>query len=114
LSIRVLYGKFKVDKTMMTNSESVIKRRKLLRQKAINLLGGKCVVCGYSRDIHALDFHHIDESTKEFGLSDRGMTRSWEKTKNEVLKCVLLCANCHREIHSGTFKLAHSGLSLVK
>jgi len=99
---------------MMTNSESVIKRRKLLRQKAINLLGGKCVICGYSRDIHALDFHHIDESTKKFGLSDRGMTRSWEKTKNEVLKCVLLCANCHREIHSGTLKLAQNGLNLVK
>lgn len=78
----------------------------MLRLRAINLLGGKCVVCGYSRDIHALDFHHIEEATKEFGLSDRGMTRSWEKTEREVRKCALLCANCHREVHSGLISLA--------
>lgn len=88
------------------NVISVKKRRKALRQKAVDLLGGKCVVCGYCREIKALDFHHLDESTKKFGLSDRGMTRSWEKTKEEVLKCVLLCANCHREVHSGLISLA--------
>jgi hypothetical protein len=81
---------------------------------AVDYLGGRCVVCGYCRDIKALDFHHINETTKEFGLSDRGMTRSWEKIKNEVRKCVLVCANCHREIHSGTLKLAHNGYNLVK
>jgi len=96
------------------NIKAVGKRRRKLREMAVNLLGGKCIVCGYCRDIKALDFHHLDETTKEFGLSDRGMTRSWEKTKKEVLKCVLLCANCHREIHSGTLKLAYSDLSLVK
>lgn len=64
------------------------------------------MVCGYSRDIHALDFHHLDESTKKFGLSDRGMTRSWKKTEIEVKKCALLCANCHREVHSGLINLA--------
>ncbi|KKT61481.1 MAG: hypothetical protein UW64_C0016G0002 [Microgenomates group bacterium GW2011_GWC1_44_37] len=89
-----------------SNIGSVKKRRKKLRQMAVDLLGGKCVVCGYCKEIKALDFHHIDESTKEFGLSDRGLTRSWEKTKEEVLKCVLLCANCHREVHSGVTKLA--------
>ena len=89
-----------------SNIGSVKKRRKKLRQMAVDLLGGKCVVCGYCRAIKALDFHHIEGSTKEFGLSDRGLTRSWEKTKEEVLKCVLLCANCHREVHSGVTKLA--------
>lgn len=88
------------------NIIAVKKRRKRLRQMAVDLLGGKCVVCGYCRDIHALDFHHLDESSKKFGLSDRGLTRSWEKTKEEVLKCVLLCANCHREAHSGYISLA--------
>lgn len=77
-----------------------------MRQMAIDLLGGKCFLCGYSREIKALDFHHLDESTKLFGLSDRGLTRSWKKTKEEVLKCVLLCANCHREVHSGYVSLA--------
>lgn len=89
-----------------SNIRSVKKRRRKLRQMAVDLLGGKCVVCGYCRDIKALDFHHLDENQKEFGLSDRGLTRSWEKIKVEALKCVLLCANCHREVHSGYISLA--------
>ena len=96
------------------NIIAVTKRRKKLRQMAVEYLGGRCMNCGYCRDIKALDFHHIDGSTKMFGLSDRGMTRSWEIIKKEVNKCVLVCANCHREIHSGTLKLAYRGLSLVK
>ena len=76
-------------------------RRRRLRKMGIAELGGKCVFCGYSRDNHALDFHHVDESTKEFGLSERGLTRSWKKIVIELNKCILVCANCHREIHSG-------------
>ncbi len=90
------------------NITAVKKRRKKLRQMALDMKGGKCMMCGYSRDQTALDFHHLDEKSKEFGLSDRGLTRSWEKTKLEVEKCVLVCANCHREIHSGLIKLASS------
>jgi len=81
------------------NIKAVAKRRRKIRLMAINLLGGKCSRCGYNRCSAALDFHHTDEDQKSFGLSERGMTRSWEKTKKEVYKCILLCANCHREIH---------------
>ena len=81
--------------------KAVAKRRKKIRKTAIDYLGGKCRVCGYYRCIAALDFHHLDESKKKFGLSQRGMTRSWEKTRNELEKCVLLCSNCHRELHAG-------------
>lgn len=68
---------------------------------ATDLLGGKCYFCGYKRCIMALEFHHIDESKKKFGISHKGFTRSWEKLKREVQKCILVCANCHREIHAG-------------
>ena len=77
------------------------KRRKKLKEMAVALKGGKCQVCGYNKYVGALDFHHIDESTKEFDLSTRGLTRSWERIKKELEKCVLVCANCHREIHGG-------------
>lgn len=80
---------------------AVKKRRQLLRKKAVDFLGGKCTLCGYQKDITVLDFHHIDEKTKEFGLSERGLTRSWLKIEAELNKCILVCANCHREIHSG-------------
>ena len=80
---------------------AVSARRRKLKQMAVQLLGGKCQICGYNRYIGALDFHHLDESTKEFSLSVRGLTRSWEKIKQEISKCILVCANCHREIHGG-------------
>jgi hypothetical protein len=84
---------------------AVTKRRRRLKELAVQYKGGKCILCGYSRCIWALDFHHIDESQKEFSLSVRGLTRSWDKIKQEVEKCALVCANCHREIHAGVINL---------
>lgn len=80
---------------------AVAKRRKKIRQMALNYLGGKCMICGYHRCSAALDFHHVDETTKSFGLSQNGITRSWKRTQQELKKCILVCANCHREIHAG-------------
>ncbi len=80
--------------------EAVRKRRRTLRLKAITSKGGKCQVCGYSKCQEALEFHHIDEERKSFGISKKGYTRSWDKVKAEIEKCVLICANCHREIHA--------------
>lgn len=81
--------------------KAVSKRRKRIKEMAIEYKGGKCIFCGYNRCHSALDFHHIDAAGKEFGVSLDGLTRSWERTKNELDKCVLVCANCHREIHAG-------------
>jgi 5-methylcytosine-specific restriction endonuclease McrA len=85
--------------------EAVKKRRKRLRLMAREHLGGKCMLCGYSRCLEALDFHHRDPKKKDFGLSEGGITRSWEKTKKEIEKCALICANCHREVHAGITQL---------
>jgi len=79
--------------------KAVAKRRKMIKVMAIEYKGGKCSLCGYNKCNSALDFHHIND--KKFGLSLKGLTRSWEKTKIELDKCVLVCANCHREIHEG-------------
>jgi len=84
---------------------AVTKRRKRLREMARAYLGGKCMICDYDRCSDALDFHHRNPKEKEFGLSDRGLTRSWEKTRKEIEKCVLICANYHREIHAGITQL---------
>jgi hypothetical protein len=69
------------------------------KQKAIDLLGGKCHNCSYSKNYYALDFHHIDPTQKDAQLSDLFKEAGWAKVKAEVLKCKLLCANCHREHH---------------
>jgi hypothetical protein len=84
---------------------AVAKRRRRLKELAIERKGGKCTFCGYSKCNGALDFHHIDESTKEFSLSVRGLTRSWKKIEEEIDKCLLVCSNCHREIHAGLIEI---------
>lgn len=67
--------------------------------------GGQCEICAYKKCSRALPFHHIDPKTKIFGISDKGLTRSWSKIQEEIEKCILLCANCHMEIHEGITQL---------
>jgi len=85
---------------------AVSKRRKRLKEMVIEYKGGKCSICGYKKYPGAFDLHHIDGKTKGFGLSTRGLTRSWKKIKAEADKCILVCANCHREIHGGITQLS--------
>lgn len=82
---------------------AVSKRRKNLRQQAVEYKGGKCIFCGYNKYIGTLEFHHF--SKKNFGLSEKGITRSWDKIQKELDKCILVCANCHRELHGGILQL---------
>jgi len=82
---------------------AVAKRRRKVKSMAIEYKGGKCQVCGYNKYPGALDLHHVGD--KKFGIADKGYTRSWEKVKAELDKCVLVCANCHREIEAGITQL---------
>jgi 5-methylcytosine-specific restriction endonuclease McrA len=81
--------------------KAVAKRRRKIKVLAIEYKGGKCQVCGYNKYPGALDLHHTSHKDKEFGIGDKGYTRSWDKVKAELDKCVLVCANCHREIEAG-------------
>ena len=84
---------------------AVAKRRRKVKTLAIEYKGGKCQICGYSKFQGALDLHHINGKDKKFGIADKGYTRSWEKVREELDKCVLVCANCHREIEGGITQL---------
>lgn len=75
------------------------RRRRALRERAIVYKGSRCNICGYDHCDSALDFHHVDDLTKEFAVSDR--LTSWERIVGELDKCVLLCCRCHREVHDG-------------
>ena len=70
--------------------------RLTVKRRLVDLLGGKCVDCGYSAHLAALDFDHIDPKTKKFGLSDRMAVSDYLELVEEARKCVLRCANCHR------------------
>lgn len=80
-------------------SEKVDKRRHKLKELALEYKGNCCSICGYNKCKRALVFHHLDNYKKEFGIGQSGLTHSWEKLKKELDKCILVCANCHAEIH---------------
>jgi 5-methylcytosine-specific restriction endonuclease McrA len=73
--------------------------RRSMKLQAIKMLGGKCSKCGYDRCVDALEFHHENQDEKEFKLGS-GNTMSWVDYKSEAMKCILVCSNCHKEIHS--------------
>ena len=74
-------------------------RRLERKQKMIDFKGGACQRCGYNKCNKALEFHHLDPSQKDMKISD-SYNLSWEKIKLELNKCILICANCHRELHA--------------
>ena len=77
----------------------VSERRRKLKDMAIEYKGGKCEKCGYNKCNGALEFHHLNPQEKDFSISSTGTTKSFDRIKKELDKCIILCANCHREIH---------------
>lgn len=80
--------------------EHIKNRRHRIKQQALAYKGGKCEVCDYDKCVQALEFHHLNPSTKDFNISSKWNSKSWDIVKAELDKCILVCANCHREIHA--------------
>jgi 5-methylcytosine-specific restriction endonuclease McrA len=86
------------DETIKKNrSNAVVKWRQDKKVKLVEYKGGCCQVCEYKKSIGALEFHHIDPNQKDFTISSKSY--AYERLKREVDKCVLLCSNCHIEVH---------------
>lgn len=93
--VKNVNGKYRCSKCCQ---ERVSERRRELKRKAVEYKGGKCECCSYDKCIAALEFHHLDPNQKDFGIGN-GNTKGWESIKTELDKCIMVCANCHREIH---------------
>ena len=61
-------------------------------------LGGKCRICGYSKCMAALHFHHKKGCEKKFHISQKVGFMKIDNLKKEIDKCILLCSNCHAEL----------------
>ena len=83
----------------------VVSYRQRIKRKAIAAKGGCCQICGYAKAIRSLHFHHLDPKQKDFGIG-YGSAFSSEKTQKELDKCVLLCSNCHGEVHEGPLDIS--------
>lgn len=86
-----------------TKYKNTTQERINIKQKAIKFMGGRCAICGYNKTARALHFHHINPKEKEFRISST--TRIWKNLEIELKKCVLLCSNCHNEVHAGDTQL---------
>ena len=96
-------SKYNLNRTVIkskSNYDHVKDRRIGNKQYLVEYKGNKCQLCGYNKCNKALEFHHIDPSTKEFSICTN-LNRALEDLIIEVDKCVLLCSNCHKEVHAG-------------
>jgi len=82
---------------MKVHSWRVSEYRRRIKVRAIAYKGGQCQRCGYDKCLAALDFHHRDPGAKDISLGSKVLR--WETVWQELDKCDLLCANCHREVH---------------
>jgi hypothetical protein len=60
-----------------------------------------CKICD-TRDPICLTFHHVDPNNKVENMN-RLLNSSWVVIKEEIAKCMILCANCHIKLHNGLF-----------
>ena len=76
------------------------RRRRMQKTKVVEILGGKCVRCGWAEHQSGLIPHHVDPSTKSFSIGSMGTVYAWDRILAEAKKCILLCANCHAVVHA--------------
>ena len=106
------YQKIKANPNSMFSQTKRAWERKL---QLVKLMGGKCEKCGYNFNIAALEFHHIDSSTKTIPLDARHLANTcWDTILEESKKCQLLCCRCHRELHYPESELSKLTADLSK
>ena len=79
-------------------SELAVLKNQKRKLKAVEYKGGKCEICGYDKNIAALEFHHKNPEEKDFTISN--FICGWSDLQKDLDKCIMVCANCHREIHN--------------
>jgi 5-methylcytosine-specific restriction endonuclease McrA len=89
--------------------DQTVERIRLIKRMSIEYKGGCCMFCGYHKYDGALEFHHLDPSQKDFSISTCKFA-DFDKVKSELDKCILVCANCHRELHANLRSVPQPGL----
>lgn len=80
-----------------TGKDPINLRRIIRKSLIVRLLGGCCLLCGYDKCSRNLAFHHVHDKRRELSCTD--FQCSLETLEPEIKKCVLICNNCHGEVH---------------
>ena len=83
------------------HAHAVVRFRRRQKERAVEHMGSSCRTCGRLGPAAIFEFHHLDPAEKSFGITVDGVPRRWSTVVAELAKCVMLCANCHREVHAG-------------
>jgi hypothetical protein len=88
-----------------------------LKVRGVEYKGGCCVKCGYNKCIRALEFHHLNPDEKDFTIGERAhgkkIVKKWSLIQKELDKCILICRNCHAEIHHESLVIEWGSLSVI-
>ena len=87
--------------------------KKLARQEWVDYKANlRCIRCGQDHPA-TFDFHHVDPKTKVKGVNEWVKERKYAEAHEEVKKCIVLCANCHR-IHHYNEKRGHKAPDAIE
>lgn len=81
------------------DNKRTVNRSRENKIKALEYKGCCCSVCGYDKNPAALSFHHLDPKQKDTNF-DKMKFWKFDRIKKELDKCILVCLNCHAEIHN--------------
>jgi len=105
--LQFFYNSFYKKPDMGTGKDNIPKeyysgKRYKIKKELVDYKGGSCEICGYNKSLRALQFHHTNPKEKDFNIG--GTTTFNEMVKKELDKCILVCANCHSEIHDNNLR----------
>lgn len=80
--------------------------QRLKKSILVEEMGGCCTECGYRKSLAALAFHHTTPDNKAYGIANN-LNKSLAALRLEAAKCVLLCNNCHTELHHPELSIAN-------
>lgn len=97
-------AKWRLKEIRLTGECPISRIRTNKKKFVVEALGGRCQFCGYGRCLRNLAFHHLMDKARD--ISSRGFQFGFSKLMGELRKCVLVCHNCHGEIHEGLMEEA--------
>lgn len=86
-------------------TSQTINRQQTFKIKCLEYKGNSCLVCNYNKYYGALEFHHLDPNEKDFSIGSVKLYQFNDNIKKELDKCVVLCSNCHKEVHANLINL---------